>query len=63
MFTVAPYYQIMAQLGLKDLSRNLHVIFVISFFLYLILHACVQTLLSDLCRVGKNHNCPGLDRN
>ena len=32
MFTVAPYYQIMAQLDLKDSSRNLHAICVISYF-------------------------------
>jgi hypothetical protein len=32
MFTVVPYYQIMAQLGLKDLSRNLHANCVIGFF-------------------------------
>ncbi len=32
MFTVAPHCQIMRQLGLKDLSRNLHVICVIGFF-------------------------------
>ena len=31
-FSVASYYQIMAQLDLKDSSRNLHVICVISFF-------------------------------
>jgi hypothetical protein len=45
MFTVAPHCQIMEQLGLKDSSRNLHAICVISYFfrLYLILHACVQT--------------------
>ncbi len=43
MFTVAPHYQIMAQLGFKDLSRNLHVIRVIVFFLlHLILYVCVQ---------------------
>ncbi len=41
MFTVTPYYQIMAQLGLKDSSRNLQVICVIVFFLHLIFHACV----------------------
>ncbi len=45
MFTVAPHCQIMEQLGLKDSSRNLHVICIISYFfhLYLILHICVQT--------------------
>ncbi len=43
MFTVAPHCQLMKQLGLKDSSRNLHAICVISFFLYLILHACAQT--------------------
>ena len=44
MFIVAPHCQIMEQLGLKDSSRNLHTICVISFFrLYLILHVCVQT--------------------
>ena len=45
MFTVAPHCQIMAQLALKDSSRNLHAICVISYFfhLYLILYACVQT--------------------
>ena len=32
MFTEAQHYQIMAQLGLKDSSRNLHTICVISFF-------------------------------
>jgi hypothetical protein len=31
MFTVVPHCQIMAQLGLKDLSRNLHANCVISF--------------------------------
>ena len=45
MFTVAPYYQIITQLGLKDSSRNLHAICVVSYFfrLYLILYICVQT--------------------
>ena len=33
MFTVAPHYQIMVQLGLKDLSRKLVVICAISYFL------------------------------
>ena len=44
MFTVAPHYQIMVQLGLKDLSRNLHVNCTISFLfcLYLIFHVYVQ---------------------
>ena len=32
MFTVAPHCQIMTQLDLKDLSRNLHAIHVIVFF-------------------------------
>ena len=32
----------MAQLGLKNSSRNLHANCVISFFPYLILHVCVQ---------------------
>ena len=32
----------MKQLGLKDLSRNSHAIFVISFFIYLILYVYVQ---------------------
>ena len=32
MFTVAQHYQIMVQLGLKDLSHNLHAICVIVFF-------------------------------
>jgi hypothetical protein len=44
MFTVAPHGQIMAQLGLKDFSRNLHANYVIGFICpYLILHVCVQT--------------------
>ncbi len=44
MFTIAPHYQIMTQLGLKDLSRNFLANYVIGFFfLHLILHACVQT--------------------
>ena len=44
MFTVATHCQIMEQLGLKDSSRNLYAICVISFFhLYLILYECVQT--------------------
>ena len=44
MFTVAPHYQIMEQLDLKDSSRNLYAIYIISYFfrLYIILHACVQ---------------------
>jgi hypothetical protein len=42
MFIVAPHYQIIAQLGLKDSSRNLYVICVIVFFLHLILYTCVQ---------------------
>ena len=33
MFTVAPHYQIMEQLGLKDLSRKLVTICTISYFL------------------------------
>jgi hypothetical protein len=33
MFTVAPYYQIMEQLGLKDSSRKLVAICAISYFL------------------------------
>ncbi len=39
MFTVAPHCQIMEQLGLKDSSRKLNVIYAIScsFSLYLIL--------------------------
>ncbi len=53
MFTVAPYCQIMAQLGLKDLSRNLHAICVIGYFfrLYLILNACVQTFNVTGCKI------------
>ena len=45
MFTVAPYYQIMKQLGLKDSSRKLVTICVISYFLslYLIFYASIQT--------------------
>jgi hypothetical protein len=46
MFTVAPPCQIIAQLGLKDSSRNFlanRVIGFIFFCLHLILHACVQT--------------------
>ena len=35
MFTVAPHYQIMAQLGLKDSARDLHAICVISFLIYI----------------------------
>lgn len=34
----APHFQIMAQLGLKILSRNLLANCIIRFFLYLILH-------------------------
>ena len=42
---VAPNYQIMEQLGLKDSSRKLVVICAISYFfsLYLILYASFQT--------------------
>ena len=44
MFTVARYYQIMEQLGSKDLFRKLVVIHAIIFLkLYLILYASVQT--------------------
>jgi hypothetical protein len=45
MCTVALYCQIMDWLGLKDSSRKVLAIYVISYFfsLYLILHACVQT--------------------
>ncbi len=43
MFTVAPHYQIMAQLGLKYSSRNSHANCVIGFFPHLILYVCVQT--------------------
>ena len=45
MFTVAPYYQIMEQLGLKDSSRKVVAICAISYFfsLYLIFHVDVQT--------------------
>ena len=45
MFTVAPHYQIMEQLDLKDLSRNLHVMCLISYFfrLYLIHHTYIET--------------------
>ncbi len=45
MFTITPHCQTMEQLGLKDSSRNLHAICVISYFfrLYLVLHTCVQT--------------------
>ena len=32
MFTVAPHCQIMAQLDLKDSSRNLHANYVINYF-------------------------------
>ncbi len=33
MFTVTPYCQIMEKLGLKDSSRKLVVIYIISYFL------------------------------
>ena len=54
MFTVAPHYQIMEQLGLKDSSRKLVAICAISYFfsLYLILHAGVQTFDLTRCGVG-----------
>lgn len=45
MFIVAPYFQIMEQLGSKDSSRNLVAICANSYFfkLYLILHVIIQT--------------------
>ncbi len=44
-FTVAPYYQIMAQLDLKDSSRNFTRKLCNGFFYrpHLILHAYIQT--------------------
>jgi hypothetical protein len=53
MFTVAPHYQIMEQLGLKDSSRKLVAICAISYFLslYLILHAGVQTFDVTGCKI------------
>ena len=45
MFTVAPHCQIMARLGSKDSSRNLHANYAIGFlfYLHLMVHVCVQT--------------------
>jgi hypothetical protein len=45
MFTVAPYCQIMDELGLKNSSRKTISIYAFSFeiSLYLILNACAQT--------------------
>ena len=53
MFTVAPHCQIMMQLDLKNSSRNLHAICVISYFfhLYLILYVCVQTFDVIECKI------------
>ena len=48
--TVAPYYQIVAQLDLKDSSHNLHAICVIIFSLHLILYVCVQTFDVTACK-------------
>ena len=48
MFTVAPHYQIMEQLGLKDSSRK---VVAIIFSLYLILHADVQTFDVTGCKI------------
>ena len=44
MFTVASHYQIMVQLGLKDLSRNFLANYVIGFIIcpHLILYICVR---------------------
>ena len=43
MFTVSPHYQIIEQLALKDSSRKLVAIYIISFFiLYLILYRKVK---------------------
>ena len=52
MFTVAPHYQIMEQLGLKDLSRKLVTMCAISYFLslYLILHVGIQTFDVTGCK-------------
>ena len=53
MFTVASHCQIMAQLGSKDSSRNLHVNCTINFFYpYLILYTYIQTF--DVIFLAKN---------
>ena len=54
MFTIAPHYQIMAQLDLKDSSRYLHANCLIDFFSYLILHICLQ-----IFNVMDKKNCFG----
>ena len=53
MFNVAPHCQIIKQLGLKDSSRSLHAICLISFCLYLILYVYVQiNIRCDMMKLG-----------